>query len=251
MTDFSYQLYCSRKFGPLSKTLEMVAGYGYTQVEGYGALYKDAAAVEELKSLLGANNLTMPSGHFGLDQLEDDPDGVLAIARDLGITDVFCPHLAPDQRPADAAGYVAFGERLQAAGKPYRDAGLSFGWHNHAFEFEALPDGSMPLERMFEGGPDLKWEADVAWVARGGADALAWIRKEAARITAVHIKDIAREGEKADEDGWADIGEGTLDWPALMAEIRNTRAHLFVMEHDNPSDDDRFARVSIAAAQAL
>lgn len=251
MTDFSYQLYCSRNFGPLAKTLAMVAGAGYTQVEGYGALYKDAAAVNELKSLLGANNLAMPSGHFGLDQLEGDPDGVLTIARDLGITSVFCPHLAADQRPADAAGYRAFGERLQAAGRPYRDAGLSFGWHNHDFEFKALPDGSVPLARMFEGGPDLKWEANVAWIVRGGADAFDWIRREGDRMTAVHIKDIAPAGTRLDEDGWADVGEGTMDWPALMAEIRKTPASLFVMEHDKPSDDERFARTSIAAARAL
>ncbi len=40
MTDFSYQLYSSRNFGPLPETLKMLGNLGYTQVEGYGGLYR-------------------------------------------------------------------------------------------------------------------------------------------------------------------------------------------------------------------
>ena len=61
---------------------------------------------------------------------------MLEIAKALDIETIYCPFLPPDQRPDTAAGYVEFGRRLQEAGKPYRDAGLGFGWHNHAFEFE-------------------------------------------------------------------------------------------------------------------
>ena len=50
MTDFSYQLYCSRNFPPLSETLKMVAAAGYKNVEGYGALYADEAKVAELNA---------------------------------------------------------------------------------------------------------------------------------------------------------------------------------------------------------
>ncbi|MHA1548471.1 MAG: sugar phosphate isomerase/epimerase family protein [Alphaproteobacteria bacterium] len=249
MTEFSYQLYSSRNFPPLANTMKMVAALGYTQVEGYGALYKDADAIGQLHGLLDEHGLTMPSGHFALDQLEDDVDGVLAIARDLGIKGIFCPYLPENERPTDGDGYQAFGQRLQAAGAPYRAAGISFGWHNHDFEFKALADGSLPMERIFQGGPDLSWEADVAWIARSGADVDAWIKAEADRLIAVHIKDIAPAGTMEDEDGWADIGEGTLDWAALMASLRDTAARLFIMEHDNPSDDERFARRSITAAK--
>ena len=47
---------------------------------------------------------------------------------------------------------------------------------------------------------------------RGGADPLEWMRPYGNRITAVHVKDIAPAGESADEDGWADVGHGTVDW---------------------------------------
>ncbi|MEY3308189.1 MAG: hypothetical protein RLZZ413_2227, partial [Pseudomonadota bacterium] len=195
--------------------------------------------------------LAMPTGHFGLAQLEAEPAKVLAIARALGITRLYCPYLMPDDRPTDAAGWRAFGARLQAAGRPIRDAGLGFGWHNHDFELRPLPDGQVPQDLIFAGGPDLEWEIDVAWVVRGGADPAAWIARYAPRITAAHLKDIAPAGQNANEDGWADLGEGTVPWKALMADLRHTPCDIFIMEHDNPSDHARFARRSLQAAKGL
>jgi sugar phosphate isomerase/epimerase len=251
MTDFSFQLYSARNFPPLSETLKMVKRAGYASVEGYGALYADEAKVAELKEHLGTSGLTMPTGHFGLDMLEKEPDRVLEIAKALGIETVYCPFLQPSDRPDTGAGYVAFGRRLQEAGKPVRDAGLGFGWHNHAFEFEKLPDGAIPQVAIFEGGPDLEWEADLAWVIKGGADPLEWIKTFGKRLTAVHIKDIAPAGQNADEDGWADVGHGTVDWKGLMAALRTTGAKYFIIEHDNPKDATRFAERSLAAVKAL
>jgi sugar phosphate isomerase/epimerase len=92
---------------------------------------------------------------------------------------------------------------------------------------------------------------DVAWVVRGGQDPLAWIKKYGSRINAVHVKDIAPAGEALNEDGWADVGHGTMDWQALATAIKaGTNARYWVMEHDNPSDVDRFASRSLAAVQA-
>jgi sugar phosphate isomerase/epimerase len=248
MPDFSYQLYSSRNFPPLGDTLKMLARLGYKQVEGYGALYADDAAVEELKRGLAENGLRMPTGHFALDMLEREPDKALGIAKALGIETIYCPYLMPDQRPDTGAGWLDFGKRLAAAGRPFRDAGLGFGWHNHDFEFRPLPDGSLPIVAIFEGGPDLEWEADIAWVVRGDADPFEWIKTYGKRITAVHVKDIGPEG-KAEEDGWADVGDGTMDWKGLMAALKGSPVKVFVMEHDNPSDAARFAERSLDAAK--
>ncbi len=252
MTDFSYQLYCSRNFPPLSRTLQMVAAAGYKNVEGYGALYADASKVAELNAHLAASGLKMPTGHFGIDQLENEPDRVLEIAEAVGIETIYCPFLPPDQRPDTGKGWYEFGQRLQKAAAPYRDAGLGFGWHNHDFEFRNTANGALPQTAIFEGGPDLEWEADIAWVIRGGADPQEWIRTMGKRITAVHVKDIAPAGENKDEDGWADVGHGMVDWQSLMTALKErTRAKYYVMEHDNPKDDKRFAERSLAAAEKL
>ncbi|MFB9947328.1 sugar phosphate isomerase/epimerase family protein [Rhizobium puerariae] len=249
MTKLGFQLYCARNFPPLSDTLKLVARAGYTEVEGYGGIYAtlDEAALKALRVDLDANGLTMPTSHFGMDLLEKEPEQALLIARTLGIEAIYCPYLMPDQRPADAGGWFGFGQRLQQAGKRYQDAGLTFGWHNHDFEFKTLADGSTPQEQILAGGPDLSWEADIAWIIRGNADPFAWIERYGNRITAVHVKDIAPAGENTDEDGWADVGHGTVPWKDLMTALRKTPARHYVLEHDNPKDVERLLTRSIAS----
>jgi sugar phosphate isomerase/epimerase len=247
----SYQLYSSRNFPPLSDTLTMLAGLGYQDVEGYGGLYADDAKLAEMAAGLKATGLKMPTAHFGIDMLEGDPAQALKIARTLGIKRIYCPHLMPDQRPMDGPGWRAFGARLEAAGRPYKAAGIGFGWHNHDFEFKATPDGAIPQTEIMAGGPSLEWEMDVAWVIRGGADPVQWIRRYGPRITAAHVKDIAPAGQNMDEDGWADVGHGTVDWASMLAALRAVGCQHFVMEHDNPSDHARFAKRSILALRMI
>lgn len=244
---FSYQLYSSRNFPPLAATLRMLADTGFAAVEGFGALYEDAATVEVLANGLAETGLTMPTAHFGLDLLERDPAAVLAIARRLGIGRIYCPWLAPEDRPVDAQGWRGLGARLDRAGAPLRAAGLGFGWHNHDFEFLPMAEGTLPIAAIFAGGPALEWEMDVAWIVKGGADPAAWIAAEGGRVTAVHVKDIAPAGQNRDEDGWADVGHGTVDWPALMGALRGAGVRHFILEHDNPGDHARFAARSLAA----
>ena len=102
MTEWSFQLYSARNHPPLSSTLQLLAELGYTQVEGFGGLYDQATA---LRQDLDSNGLTMPTGHFGLSQLED-LDQAMKTIETLGLKTVICPHLAADQRPSDAAGWV-------------------------------------------------------------------------------------------------------------------------------------------------
>ncbi|GAB4359402.1 MAG: sugar phosphate isomerase/epimerase [Oricola sp.] len=251
MTAFSYQLYSSRKFPPLSDTLKMLGSLGYDQVEGYGGLFADSDAITELKNNLSGFGLTMPTGHIGLDMVRGQPDRVLEIATALGMEAIFVPAVGPEERSKDAAGWRALGEQLAAAAEPYWKAGLTFGWHNHAFEFAETETGEMPLDLILAGDPRLALEFDVAWAVKGNQDPLAWIRKYSGRIAAAHVKDIAPEGECADEDGWADVGHGVMDWKTIMAALRQTNARWFVMEHDNPNDHERFARRSIETARTL
>lgn len=248
MEKFGFQLYSGRNFPPLSDVFALLAKNGYAEVEGFGGIYgdMDEAAGRALRSELDAAGLSMPTGHFSIDALESNPDKVIAFARAVGIEAIICPHLVPDQRPRDVEGWTDFGRRLQKAGIPYRAAGFDFGWHNHDFEFATLEDGSVVLDRIFEGGPDLAWEIDIAWVVRGRADPFAWIDKYGNRIIAVHVKDLAPQGENADEGGWADVGHGTLDWGRLMQAIgEKTKARYFIAEHDNPNDLERMATRSI------
>lgn len=238
----SYQLYSSRNFTPWEDVISGLAAVGYTQVEGFGSVYEDPAG---FRAMLEGHGLSMPSGHFGVEALERSYASCVNIARGLGITRIYAPYLDEQDRPSDEKGWIAFAARLSAIGEKLRADGFQFGWHNHDFEFRPLADGTVPMRILLESDPKLNWEADIAWIIRGGADPTAWIDEFGARITAAHVKDIAPEGQNLDQDGWADLGEGTVDWAELVAQLRRASVDLFVMEHDNPSDGQRFAATSI------
>ncbi|MDQ6436544.1 sugar phosphate isomerase/epimerase [Mesorhizobium sp. LHD-90] len=243
---WSFQLYSARNFQPWPDVLKTLSELGYKNVEGFGGLYENSLG---LRGELDKVGLAMPSGHFSLDQIEDFGFSS-QVARNLDMQLVACPHIAADRRPNDAAGWRAFGERLAKAGKPFQDSGIAFAWHNHDFEFQPLADGSLPMTHILEAAPAIGWEIDVAWVIRGGADPLKWIGDHGDRIVAVHVKDIAPAGQNANEDGWADVGHGSVDWKDLVSTLKaKTQAKFYVMEHDNPSDFRRFASRSIAAAK--
>ncbi|MCY6381182.1 sugar phosphate isomerase/epimerase family protein [Hoeflea prorocentri] len=243
--DLSFQLYSARNFTPWDKVLSYLSQMGYTQVEGFGGVYEDAAA---FRGSMDDNGLAMPTGHFGVETLEDDFDAVIALAETLGINSIFCPYLNEDQRPTDAAGYTQFARRLSAINTKVRATGRRFGWHNHDFEFRPLADGTIPQKVILDEAPDIDWEADIAWIIRGGGEPLEWIENYGSRITSVHVKDIAPAGQCEDEDGWEDVGHGIVAWKNILRALNESaKVSYFVMEHDNPNDFERFARRSFQA----
>ncbi|VAW23742.1 Sugar phosphate isomerases/epimerases [hydrothermal vent metagenome] len=244
--EFSFQLYSARNFPPVAGIFPKLKALGYRQVEGFGGLYDQA---DELAAALKDNDLTMPTGHFGLDMLEDI-SGSIEIAEKLGIKTLICPAIPSEQRRQNSDGWKNLADKLAALGESYNKEGFKFGWHNHNFEFVATESGKLPMELLLDGAPDIIWQCDVAWLVKGKQEPLSWFERYGKRIASIHVKDIAPAGQCADEDGWADVGHGIMDWKALFAAIgEKTSCTSFVMEHDNPNDVMRFASRSIAAAQ--
>ena len=238
LSKLSFQLYSARKFPPLADRLAMLAGLGYRQVETYGALHEDPAA---LAARLAEAGLTAPSAHVGLDDARDHADAIVTLAGAIGVRLVVVPFLPADRRPTDAEGWRGLGQTLGRLAGLYAAHGLKLAWHNHDFEFAALPDGTMPLDLILDASPDVGWEADVGWIARAGQDPVAWLGRYAGRVAACHLKDLADPPTEA-EDGWADVGHGRLDWATLAPACLAAGAGLLVVEHDNPGDVARCAR---------
>ena len=246
MAAISYQLYSSRNWD-VAETFAMLADLGVKEVEGFGPYFEDPART---RALLDEHGMTMPTAHFALDLVEADPEKVISIAQTIGIETVIIPYLAAENRPDTVEGWKAFGARVAAAGKPVRAAGLGFAWHNHDFEMVPV-DGQMPLDLIAAASDDIQIELDLAWVHVAGEDPVAWVRRFAGRLAAVHVKDVAQSGENTDEDGWADVGFGIMDWPAIKAEMDAAGVSRYVIEHDNPNDHKRMASRSLASVQAF
>jgi sugar phosphate isomerase/epimerase len=246
----SFQLYSSRNFPDLKRQTAMIAGLGGKHVEPFGGLFADAAALNALKQSLAENGLTVPTAHVGAPSWRNDFDAIVRALKELGVRTAFMPAVPPDEREQDREGWQRLGRELADYAHRMKDHGIRFGWHNHAFELVRLPDGAMPLEWILGENPDVLWQVDLAWAVRGRQDPAALIERYRDRVVSFHVKDLAPAGEHADEDGWADVGHGTLDWGRLLPIMRSTPATVWVLEHDNPSDDARFAARSFATVSS-
>ena len=251
MVQVSYQLYSSRNFGPVTATFTMVKAAGFTHVEGFGALYPEHAATLRLREALDGAGLKMSSGHISLDALRKSPGCMVELAQTIGMTHVFAPFLTPEERPTTAEGWRALGTELHEIGKPFRDAGLIFGWHNHDFECVDIGGADRPLDLLMQASDETMLELDIGWIHCAGLDPLTYITRYADRIAAVHIKDVAPKGTARDENGLADPGKGVLDWDAVIPALKTTAAQIYVAEHDNPNDDKRFATNAHAFLEAV
>ena len=245
--DISFQLYSINRFSdPLDTQFAALKSLGYTDVQPYGKQYADPAGT---RRLLDAHGLTAKSGHFDLMMIENEFDKVVAIAHTLGMNLVVAPYLQPHERPTDLDGWKRAGAMLQRQTRRCAEAGLGYGWHNHDFEYQQLPDGSYPIEWLL--GDEVPFEIDVAWTVRAGADPKRWIEHYKGRIPAVHVKDIAPARDLSIEGGWADVGHGIVDWDSLWDLTVSAGSQLMIVEHDAPKDYVQSARRSIESIKRL
>jgi len=238
----SFQLYSARKFPPVAAQLEALAAIGYDAVEPYRGAYDGDIA--GFRKKLDAVGLACPTAHMALDQLDADRNAVVGQAQALGLETVVVPHIAADKRPIDAVGWKAIGARLTGHAAALAEKGLKLAWHNHDFEYRPLPDGTRPIDHLISSA-GVFFEPDIGWIVRAGKKPADEIAKFPGKVAAFHVKDVAPAGVTKD-DGWTDVGGGTVDWKGLWPTISGSGANLLVLEHDEPSDWRGFAAHSYA-----
>lgn len=215
--------------------------------DGVQTVGRHGLTAAEMRDALAAHDLVAIGSHVPLAALESDLEGEIAFAQEVGIETLVVPFLPPDERPDDAAGWTAMGTRLGALGARCRAAGVALAYHNHAFELTTVA-GRTGLDWLFAAADphDLQAELDLAWLARAGKDPLAALRTLGHRCRILHAKDLAPEGQGAQEDGWAQVGAGTLPWSALLPEALEKGVAGWVVEHDAPLDPEATVRGGVA-----
>ena len=163
----SFQLYSARKSPPVDAHLKTLADIGFDSVEPYGGAYQ--ADPKGFRAKCDAAGLKIPTCHIQLADLDADRTKTIDVAKTLGLETVIVPAVPQDQRTKDVAGWKALGAKLAAHAEALKKAGLKLAWHNHAFEYVKLSDGSRPIEHLLAGAGVL-WEPDVGWIVRAGCD---------------------------------------------------------------------------------
>lgn len=227
------QMYSLRSLDEsLDEVLAQVAAIGYPGIETVGNQGVDAG---EMQALLDKHGLQVVSSHVNLTALQEELGDVIAFNKAIGNDVLVVPALPQEMRAESAENWIGVGKLLDGIGAKCVDAGMRLQYHNHWWEM-AVYDGKLAIDWLLENASpeNLGFEPDLAWIVRGGADPLDLLARYSGRYPRVHAKDLAKPGEADNDMGLADVGDGTLDWDALLPAAKAGGAEWFVVEHDMP-----------------
>ncbi len=161
--------------------------------------------------------------HLDFERLGKDMAGVLRDADAVGATTVINPALPRRKFPATREEVLRAASAFREWSKACRAAGKRFGYHVHGHEFGPAPEGTLFDVLATEAGPDVGFELDVYWVAFGGADPVALMKKHAGRVWYTHLKDMPKglapgAPVALKESSKVVLGTGGLDIKGIVAE---------------------------------
>ncbi len=229
-------------------------GYRAVEVSQIPMTDENVSELERARDELGVEvaalsaNLTRTPG-VPNDALEGDLEKIVADCKRLG-ADMVRIGMLPFEAMRDLDRVLDFCDRTNEVALRMRENGIRLYYHNHHIEFTKF-DGRFMLDVIAERAPDVGLELDVHWLQRGGVNPVAVIGQYAGRVRMVHLKDyrIGRLGpsgfealQRGDREGFqrafndvvqfAEVGEGNLDFAAIVPAALDAGAQHLLVEQD-------------------
>ena len=229
------QLYTLRAMGAedFPGMLRKVAEAGYKNVEfaGYGGM-----EAMDLKITLDRLGLHTVSAHVPIDRFENEIDAVISELNTLDAEYAVVPWLKPEARPTTRDAALALAGKLNGYAEKCKAGGLKFGYHNHDFELKKVDGDKTVLDLIAETTDSglVNIQLDIYWAEYAGGDAVAMTKHFADRLPMIHAKDL--ESKESGHD--AVVGEGIIDFPAVIAAARESGTEWFIVEQDDPNPSD-------------
>ena len=214
------------------KTLKRVKkmGYDYVQLSGFPGDIDMA----DVKALCDKAKVTPIGAHISLPQFRENTQKVIDDCKKLGISYVAIPWLNASEIKTLADWKKLFKE-FEGYATAFAKQGIHVQYHNHDFEFEKFgikcgKGGTTILDMLYENTKVLQAELDLGWCARGGYNPVNWVNKVAKRMDQVHFKDWGIFNRKPE---FRAVGEGSIDWPAIIKACKKTGVKDFIVEQDS------------------
>jgi sugar phosphate isomerase/epimerase len=153
---------------------------------------------------------------------------LIAEHKKLGCSDIGLGMIPSDVFPNTHEGYTRFIKKANEICKQLKDEGMTFGYHNHNFEFQKW-NGVRGIDRLIEACPEMYFILDVFWVQAGGGNPSVYIEKLKGRIKIMHFKDYRMSGW---DRKFAEVGEGNLDWKDIIPRCEKNGIPYAVIEQD-------------------
>ncbi len=180
---------------------------------GYDVAHASAICnieAERLRDFSLEIGLPITVTHSAFDRIVNDTD---ALIKEHKI--YMCPTIGIGGMPLEFRGSQdgvrAFLSKIETPIKKIKDAGLSFAYHNHHFEFEDI--GGVRAYDMLAECEDLCFILDTYWMKYAGVDYMNYIRTFGRkRITDVHLKDMKSEPQ----GNICAVGDGIIDFKPVI-----------------------------------
>lgn len=217
-------IYGQRQQTDLDGVLGECKATGYVGVEGgnLSHFYKPA----KMKEMFARHGLICAGVHTGYGEIADEKKlrEQLAFVKTMRAQYLICSGVADSKT---ITGYDTSVEAFNRAGRICQSEGVTFCYHNHAFEFEPLEGGIKGIHRLAERTDPVvvKLNIDVYWVTVGGEDPASFIRQYAHRAGYFHFKDGA-------PGSFTELGRGTVNLKESLAAALEVGADWIIYEQD-------------------
>ena len=244
------QLYSLREFTKtpedLEKTILKCKEMGYENVQFSGVAAMTPEIWAEISKRTG---MDIVCTHSAFDRIVNDTDALIAEHKIFS-----CPVIGLGSMPGEFRGTLEGFERFLAVMeepvKKIEAAGMHFAYHNHAFEFEPLPDSEdCVYDIMLERCPTWHMILDTGWVQFAGRSAEEYIERIGGeRLQNVHFK----EFKCADSKTICPCGEGFSDFASIVAACEKVGVTNALVEQDNAcTKEDPFGEMERSAKHLL
>ena len=189
------------------EVLKSIAEMGYTGVEA--ANFKNGlfygVTPEQFKADVEAAGMEVVASHtnrkLSAEELASGDltealawwDEALPAHKAAGMRYVVCPSMTI---PETLAGLKVTCDYFNEIGRKCKEAGMSFGFHNHAREFKKIEDVVIMDYMLQNTDPELVFfQMDVYWAVYGNASPAEYFNKYPGRWKVLHIKDKKEIGQ--------------------------------------------------------
>ncbi len=224
------QLYTIRDLvkNDLNGTLKMLSkiGYGSVEAAGYADRKFYGLAPKEYKTLVADLGIAPTSTHTKFKLA--DADTVIDDTLEAGMQFIFIPWLAEkDRQTLDQWKKLA--EDFNKIGEKCHSAGLTFGYHNHDFEFQKI-DGEIPYDILLQNtNPDyVSMQLDLYWMVYASYSPLDYFKNYPGRFSSWHVKDMV----KGDSKESTEIGSGIIDFNEIFSQKKQAGMECYFVEQE-------------------
>jgi sugar phosphate isomerase/epimerase len=209
-------------------TLKHLARIGYKELESarsakgnyYGLLPK------EIKKIAKDLGMTVRSGHVHIDE---DWQRSVDAAAETGQDYLICSSLP--SKGQTIANYQKVADIFSKAAEDCKKVGITFGYHNHEYEFEK-ENGQVLYDVLLQRtDPNLvKMELDLGWVIVTGNDPVAYFENYPDRFPLWHLKDMDAAKKESTE-----FGKGQIDIRKMFENTKRSGMKYFFVEQEEYS----------------